>query len=266
MNLEDDIQIERFLRKELSQEEKKSFEDRLASDQEFKEYFLFEKEMFETLNEDEWSFIEDRNSEEVKAYQKVFESNEIKQLQLELKKGLANYKNEKKKGKLITLFTTLAAAAVLLLFIFKPLLNSGIGNPQLYAEEQLSIGLMSFVERGDESEGKKVLIEAERLFKAQKYKEASIIFDRALEQVKTNSAIYIYAAISHIKLKEYKKAENILESLIQSDLLDAEKGYWYKSLVYLKLKQEKKAKKNLKLIVEKKYFRNEEAKRILEKL
>ena len=40
MNLEDDILIERYLRNELSEEEKKSFLDRLDTDSEFKEHFV----------------------------------------------------------------------------------------------------------------------------------------------------------------------------------------------------------------------------------
>lgn len=260
MNLEDDILIEQFLRNELSESERKKFLERIETDTGFKEQFLLEQQLFESLNENDWSFAEGIDEKELKEYEALFKSEETQRLKKAIEEATNKGETKNKKGKIIRIAFGLAAAAVLLLFIFKPF--SSNNSLELYTNNAMMQGLPSFAERGSEKNGN--LITGEKLFKKQKYKEAASFFDTFLSDNKSVSGAYIYAAIANIELKNYDTAITILENLIHSDLIDGEKGYWYKSLLYIRTKELKKAKKTLQLIVDKNYYKHQDAIKLLE--
>ncbi len=263
MNLEDDILIERFLRDELSKEEKRNFLQRVDVDESFREYYIFEKQLFETLNNDEWSFVDAIESKEIEQYTEVFEEEETQQLKEIIEKVSVDY-NTKKPNKVIPLIATLAAIAAILVITFTVFLKSPIDNNKLYAENIALNELTSSLTRGNENSDD--LLEAEVLFKKGKYQECLTFFNKVRIKEKNNSSVYIYEAIAYIELKRYKEGEVTLDKLINSDLIDAEKGYWYKSLLYLKSDQIEKAKKSLKTIIDNSYFKKEKAKGLLGEL
>ena len=76
MSLEDDILIEKFLREELSEKERQSFMERLSSDPNFRAHFLMEKQLFDSLNEESWSFVKATENGEIEAYESIFKSAE----------------------------------------------------------------------------------------------------------------------------------------------------------------------------------------------
>ncbi len=78
MSLEEDILIENYLKDILSESEKKDFIERMSIDLDFNEKVVFEKQLFETLNEKDWSFFENNSSKEVKNLEDVFKSDAIK--------------------------------------------------------------------------------------------------------------------------------------------------------------------------------------------
>ena len=69
-----------------------------------------------------------------------------------------------------------------------------------------------------------------------------------------------------MELNQFQEAEKTLNSLISSNLIDAEKGYWFKSLLYLKSNQIEKVKATLSLIIKNSYFNNKKARELLESL
>lgn len=262
MNLEDDLLIEQFLRNELSENEKNNFLKRIANDTNFKEQFVFEKQLFESLNEKEWSFAENTTSAQVAEYKKLFEDKETQKLKKVIQKTNADYKN-RKKGRVITLVSSIAAVALLFITL-NVFLNTTINTNELYSENISLKELPSFTTRGNEDSSD--LIKAEKLFKEKNYKESVVLFDKVLLSEKENSGVYIYKAIAHAALNQFEEAEAILEQLIQSDLIDAEKGYWYKSLVYLKSNQLDKVKTTLSKIIANSLYKKKEAVELLEKL
>ena len=58
----------------------------------------------------------------------------------------------------------------------------------------------------------------------------------------------------------------ILDSLISSDLIDYQKGYWIKSLSFVKQNKLEEAKVVLNFIIDKAYYNKEKAKELLSKL
>lgn len=73
----------------------------------------------------------------------------------------------------------------------------------------------------------------------------------------------IYKGLSEIELSKYLEAEKTFDSLINSDLIDAEKGYWFKSLLYLKNNKILKCKTLLNKIITESLFNKEKAELLL---
>jgi anti-sigma-K factor RskA len=68
--MEDDILIDNYLKGLLSENDQKSFLERLESDTDFSKIFKLEKQLFNSLNEESWSFVENKNTD-VSAYLKL---------------------------------------------------------------------------------------------------------------------------------------------------------------------------------------------------
>ncbi|CAL2091290.1 tetratricopeptide repeat protein [Tenacibaculum sp. 190524A05c] len=264
MNLEDDILIENFLRNELSDEERTSFLERIKSDSEFKKQYLLEKQLFESLNEEDWSFVNTIDSKETDEYEALFKSQEIQNLKQVIKNASTNSKGDR--GKVIRLLTGIAAAVVIGVFALRPILSpSVLDTNTLYTTYADLNKLPSFAERssGDINEN---LVIAEKLFKEKNYEKAASTFDDILDSDKSVSGAYIYAALAQSQLGNFDKAIEVLNELESSDLIDSEKAYWYKSLVYIKANKVEQAKKELKNIIEKSLFNTSKAEELLGKL
>lgn len=264
MKIEDDILIERFLRKELSELEYKEVLKRLEKDKAFKEYYLFEKELFENLNEQEWSFINSDNTGEVEEYVELYKSLTIQNLQKKIKIASASYIEESntKKVDVKKLLFSVAAIGLLLLGLFQ-FFPKKVNYEELYLKETTLSKLPSIVTRGTNDE---LIEKAITLFKDGKYKEAIPMFTSLLMIEQDQSALYIYKALSYAAINDYDKGQESLALLINSDLIDAEKGYWYKALLFLKANELGKAKHQLQYIIDNSLFKNKEAKKLLEEL
>jgi tetratricopeptide (TPR) repeat protein len=268
MNLEDDILIEQFLRNELSENERQEFLERVKNDSSFREQYLLEKQLFESFDKNDWSFAEKVNEKELNDYAAVFKSDEI----LNLKEVIQNTKNKQSvgkqmnKGRIISLFSSLAAAVVIAIFVLKPILSpSVLDTNSLYISYSDFNNLPSFTERGIDDTNN-LLVDGEKFFKQKKYKEAVVTFEEFLKENKSESGAYIYSALAQAELKNFDEAIEILDTLKKSDLIDAEKAYWYKSLVYLKSNQTEKAKKELQYIIDNSLFNKQKATELLDKL
>lgn len=263
MSLEEDILVEKYLKNELSDSERKSFLERMSRDLTFKEKVVFEKQLFETLNENDWSFSENVNLDEFEEVESIFRSDEINKI----KESISIAHNEyKKPSRNIVKLVYFAAASIALLFVGYSLFFTVKSTPnELYTEYIQQNEIYSTITRG-EGESVKKLVEAETYFKEKKYTEALPIFIKELGSNKNTASIYLYTAVCQIELQKFEEAEVTLNSLINSDLLDAQKGYWYKSLLFIKANQLDKAKKELKFIIENNYFKHKEAKELLTKL
>lgn len=264
MSLEDDILIEKFIKNTLSPEQNELFLNRLKSDEEFEEKYRFEKQLYESLDEDDWSFA-DNSSNEVKKWVDDFSSEESRSIKKTINEVANQYRNKSKVRRLWYFSGVVAAIFILVLL---NVLN--LGNKKNFSNEDLFLEyinleeLPTFINRG-EDEGN--LIDGEKFFKNKEYKKSLKVYAEFLKlKPKESSTAYLYKAIAHIELAQYKKAEQTLNTLIKSDFLDSEKGYWYKALLYVKMNELEKSKSLLKLIIERSYYKNKEAKKLLEEL
>lgn len=262
MNIEDDILIERFFKKELSENEKISFLKRLKVDNDFKEYFLIEKQLWQTLNDKEWSFIENTNAKDVKEYEELFKSIEIKKIKESINVANKKYKNSKNLKRFIY-----SSAAVLVLFfsIFMLDLSKEKSVEELYTFHIEQESLPTLANRGNDVQYEK-LIKAQEFFEKKEYKKSIAIFSEELKTKNESSVVYLYIAIAQIETNQFSEAEITLDNLINSDFIDAQKGYWLKSLLYLKSNNLDKSKEELQKIINNSFYKKEEAKILLQQI
>ncbi len=260
MSFEDDIFIERFIKNELSKEEETSFLERMETDASFKEKVDLEKQLFDSLNEDSWSFIEDDEYPEVKEYESLLKSKETQDIKNTISQVQSDY-SKAQTNKKRNWFLYAAAAVIVVFFSVNLYTSSNESNQDLFAFYLQKTDLLALVDRSESNE----LSKAQEYFDTKEYAKASAILSQVVDTTE-NGNVYLYLALSQIALKEYDKAEATLNQFIKSNLLDAQKGYWYKSLLYLKSNQTEKSKKELKTIINNSYFKKEEAKALLKEI
>jgi len=263
MNLEDDILIEKFLRSKLSKEERILFINRLDSDVEFNNKFGFEKELFQSLNEEEWSSVNNTESLEVKEYQKIFKSDEVKNLkQLFKRENNVYQKGLQSKSKSWMIYV--AAASCILFFSIFSLVYFKENSQELYVSYLEKTELTSVITRGS---NQKELVIAQSLFENKEYKKALDIFEKEIKNKENKiGSVYIYIGIAQMELNQFDKAVITFDKLINSDLLDSEKGYWFKALLFLKKDNYSKAELVLNKIINEKFYNYQKAKELLKEL
>jgi len=263
MSLEEDILIEKHLKETLSKSEEKYFSEKMATDNSFREKVIFEKQLFETLSEKDWSFIEETNSKEVETLECIFKSDDLKKTKEAISIAYEEYSKPKKK--VLKLSYIAAASVAILIAVYSLLYTTNYSHNELYALYIQPNELRSSIIRGEGNKTKDLTI-GETYFNHKDYGKALPIFVKVLPNNKNNASLYLYIAISQIELSKYNEAQATLDNLINSDLIDAEKGYWYKSLLFVKSNKLQEARKQLKVVIKNTYFKHKEAKELLSKL
>ena len=261
--MEDEILIDNYLKGLLSKDEHTSFLERLKSDVGFKDKFKLEEQLFNSLNEDNWSFVE-HISAEVNEYKKELEGGDLQNLKNTLKHANSEFNNEKqKKTKPRRLYYYIAAASIIVFLGFQFFFNQNVSNQDLYNDYIELNNLPSFVSRNDSMSE---LDKAQNLFEEKKYNDALSIFESFEGQVENEGILLLYKGITQTELNKYDEAEDTFNSIIISNLIDAEKGYWYKALLYLKQDKVKKVKSTLNEIISNSLYNHSKAKELLSKI
>jgi tetratricopeptide (TPR) repeat protein len=260
MKFEDDILIERFLDDQLSSEEKRSFLKRLDTDSDFKDYFELEKQLYDSFNDNHWSFIEDSSSDEILAYETLLKDPQTKKIQKAIEKANDLYQKNQKPSKNWLLY--IAAAVVIALFSTVIFNNISPQEKDLYAVYLQKTELLSLVDRGAYDS---IFSTTQSAFENQEYEEVMNSLLPIIDSINNGNA-YIYLAIAQLELERFEEAEETLDEFISSDLLDSQKGYWFKSLLYLKANRLEKTKEELQGIIDSVFYKSEEAKQLLRDL
>ncbi len=264
MSINDDTLIENYLLGKLSGEERSLFEQRLENDPEFNKKFRFEKQLFETLDPEDWSFSEADSSDEISAYKKLFASEKTKIIKKAIGEANTQYKRDRKINRRNWLLYSSAAIIAILISVFT-WYDSGPSMEQLYSDNLDLEDLPSLVTRGEDNP--EDLIRAQQLFEGRQYLKTIEILNTSLKSSKKNlAAKYQYLGISQMELNYTDDAENTFTLLIESNLIDAQKGHWYKALLYLKMKDSEKAIKTLQKIRSEKLYNYKKANKILKEL
>lgn len=262
--MEDHSLIENYLKELLSEEQKQAFLKRLDSDAEFRELFSLEKQLFDLLNKDSWSFVKHKSSPEINDYTELLRSDDIQNLKSALTKANSNFKSKSKKPNR-KLYYYLAAASIVIFLMVQMLSNQNISNQELYDDFASLNDLPSFVTRGSDDIDNE-LVNAQILLKSKNYKEALNMLVPILKTNKNDALIYIYTGIAQTELDLFQNAEKTFNDLINSDLAHAQTGYWYKALLLIKTDRIEEAKEILERISSKSLYNHKKAKRLIKKL
>ncbi|GEQ86192.1 hypothetical protein ULMS_17000 [Patiriisocius marinistellae] len=262
MSEEEHILIDSFLNSELTQNEQKLFLKRMEQSAEFNEHVNFEKQLRETLNINDWSFAHNIEHTEVKTYVELFSSSKTKALESTLEKIMQDKEIPTKRN--FYPWYGIAALLVLSLSVFS-IFNTGSSTQELYAQFYNPSELPSLIVRGalDEDNYNKV----QQLFEEENFTETILFTEELLATTSKNRAtLMLFQGISFTETKQYSNAIETYNNLIESNLLDAEKGYWFKALTYLKSEDTQKAKNTLRSIIQNNFYNHVKAKELLDKL
>jgi len=260
MSLEEDILIERYLKNELSKEEKQSFIERMDNDALFKEKVILEKQLSETLHEDSWSFLEETDHPEIKEYEALLKSKETQALKEGIHEAHKAYEKSQRFSKNWIFYV---AAAVVIVFFSTTIFDfAPKSNQELFDKYMQKTDLIALVDRSGYDS---IFSKAQKAFDSKNYQEVTSSLSTIVDSTK-NSSVFVHLAIAEIEQGKFDSAEKVLNKLINSNLLDNQKGYWYKSLLYLKSDQVEKSKKELNTIIKNSYYKYKEAKQLLKKI
>lgn len=267
MNLsEDQLKLaEDYLDGLLSQEANTNFETQFSTNPELREYIAINKEMRAQYNEQDWSFVEDSNTNQTKELENYFKSKNASELKTVLKKVNSDFQSKSKTTKSKKLpFIGLAASIALLIGFF--IFNSSESSLELYEDYNNWEELPSLINRGEA--GDSILAKAEMAFLNKDYNEAYTLFESYIENTNAyNPNAELYFGITQLELNNFKGALNTFDKLLNSKSLDSSKAYWYKTLIYLKMDVEVNAVKQLETITSNsENFNFNKAKLLLEKL
>ena len=262
MSKEYHLLIDSFLEGALNPNEHELFLKRMSTDTEFEEYVNFEKQLRETLNPNDWSFETNTKHPEVTSFTTLFSDSKTKALETTLK-NIATQKSSVNKWKK-PLLIGIAALLVISISLFS-LLDSNDSPQQLYVTYFDVTELPSLVVRGDsQSDNYNVL---QKVFEEKKFEKTLLFIKDSLSDISKNKGtVKLIQAISYVETAQYNKGVDSYNNLINSDLVDAQKGYWYKALLYLKKEDIKNCKKVLAEIIENNFYNSKKAKQLLKEI
>lgn len=232
MEEKDYILFESYLSEELSEDEKATFELRLAEESSFKEAFYTYKELS--------TFLE--NKFENEADEKAFEANLKNISEKHFSNNEANNK-ETSKPKVFNFYKYAIAASVALLIGFFTFQQFNTASYSDFAEHEI----ISLTVRGEQDELLKI---AETAFNAKDFEKAEITLSKLLEANKSNIEIKLYKAITLIELDRFNEADGLLEDIVKTPSAYKNKAIWYKALSKLKQKDYDACLRILKTIPE----------------
>ncbi|WP_435681361.1 tetratricopeptide repeat protein [Nonlabens sp.] len=232
----DNILLEKFFKDQLNDNEKDLFEKRKL-DPEFMEQLVLEKQLYDTFNDNSWSFANSVDKAIVEDYQESFESEDIQKLKNTLdsiSSGNTTYHFNWKP----LLFA--AAAIVVIILSISGFNNDSSNADDLYAAYFDKNEVIYSVVRSSENET--TFNKASELYLNGDYKLALPLINETITNFENDlPTLLIMKGISLTELGSYEQAAVVYDELIESNYIDSQKGYWYKGLLILKKGEVEKA-------------------------
>ncbi len=259
------IEIDDYLKGNMSASEKQVFEERLQTDTELAKELKLQRDMQIVYEDQKWlqGNEEALKTEGAKQLKSFFESNEASDLKATINEVISENRSgsRNKNFWFIGIAASIAVLLTISLFVFKE--NN---YDELYASYIHMDEIPSLVTRGEDID--KLLENAQLLFEDKKYQEAITSFTLYQQkETSINPLSYIYNGIALIELNRFDEAFVQFELLANSNSLHSKKANWYKALVFLKQKKKQELKDILKIIVsDKDNYKYLEAGELLEKL
>jgi len=265
MNDELQLKIEEYVSGSMSELEATNFEQLMESSEELKAAVELSKQLNFHLS----GTVDDSaipNNEYTQKLRSFMESEEAQ----ELKEKLRTVQLERRVPKLRSkrrriIFIAAAAVIIFLVSAIGMIFQTEPDAEQLYAQYYTTDDLPSIIQRGTSN----TLLEKGALaFQNENFPEALAYFNEyEASTEKPVTAAHLYKGATLMELRNYFAAIEEFELAIDSESIDATKGFWFKAMTYLKAGDESNAKYILTNIAEHVwYYNHDKAKELLEKL
>lgn len=232
MTEEEDQLIEAYVLGTISEEQRIVVDQRIASDDRFRESVLLQKSIFSSFDESSWCTVKNFSPQQIVEYETILKNKETQKLKQTLQEANDSY-NRKKKFKISSwkLYGP-AAAVILLLLTFQIFSPSDKTMQELYASNYDQRDIPSLIVRGDTGrEAEK----AQLLFESGNFEEALPLFRDLSNNATSNvSTLLIYQGVSEMELGKYEDARATFQKLTRGNYLDSSKGLWYTMLLSMK--------------------------------
>lgn len=245
--------IEKYLRKELGEDERQKVEERLLSDASFQQKMKWHEDFMDVVRED--------RNKEIKSFLKEVEEEKIFLTSKD--------KSSKNNTKIVQLKWIRWAAAVLVIgFVTWGVWSQFSFNPQNLYTEHFTTYPNDLVRVERSSEGTDPLQNAFVAYQDNDFDSAIRQFDQLLVSTPSDNLLF-FKAVSHLSKEDIELATNIFEDLYAKEPWQySEAVRWYLALIYLKIGQTDNAKNLMEEIANQDdgHFQQSSAKEILEKL
>ena len=257
--------IERYLLLKMTPEEQTAFESAIEQDASLKEQVLLHKALYNIDDEDTW--IDFNGDKEVlKNEAALFRSKETSQFTQQLRAFKENQPKATALKKSRPYLTTIAATAAILIAVVLISYPKQPDLQALYTSHASWDELPSLITKGNNAE--RSIQQLEYSFQAKDYDQVVILTDKLLiEHPEYKAQILLYSGVSLLEMNENIPAIARFDMLIESNSIDAHKGYWYKALSFLKQGDKTSCIETLKIITQNSgYYKHSEAKKLLRQL
>lgn len=265
MNDELQLKIEQYLSGSMSELEAKDFEKLMESNAELKSAVTLSKELNFHLSGtmDDVEVPKNEYTEKLKSF---IESEEAQELKETLKVVQLERRVPKLRSKRRRIIFAAAAAVIIFLGSAIGLLYQGKqGTDKLFAQYYSDEDLPSVIRRGNDNT---LLEQGAIAFQNDDFADALAYFrEYEASTEKPDIALYLYKGATLMELSNYYDAIQEFEIAIDSESIDATKGFWFKAMAYLKSGDVPNAKYVLNDISRHVwYYNHDKAKELLKKL
>ena len=234
-------QIDSYLQDVMSRDEKSAFEKRMDEDPDLAEEVKIHEAMHAHFRVDAKVGDTAGLSEAGIAYADFLKSSEGIKSKVKIAQAEAAYFRNKKSNR-VRFWVAASISVVLLLtaILYNPVENSGADYQRYYAWNELP----SLTERSNGGlDHRSQIVD---FFNKKEYESALKIMEVNPPE---STPEYLYKAISQFETGNSHAAQETLDLLLASDLLDRHHAHWYKALIYLKMEKNLLAGKELELIL-----------------
>lgn len=244
MNEFDDI-ICRYLDNELNEKEKRAFEQRLEKEEDLRKEFEFQRDLKESLMEDEVMQLRDK---------------------------LDKINTEKHNTQIFRVRRVILYAAAALVIVMVTVgtwfyVNQlSKGPEELYTEYYSAYENIYSIRSGEgmNEDNYNLMRNAMDAYEQKDWEAAERYFKMLLEKESNNVFVNFYTGIVYLEQQNAQEAIKMFKTVIDDrENLLREQAYWYTALAYLKKEDVESARKCLEKIVDKEMTKTEEAGKLL---
>jgi len=265
MNDELQLKVEQYVSGSMSELEARDFKKLIESNEELKSAVTLAKQLSIHLsgNVDDTVVSNNDYTQNLRSFIESEEAQELKETlrSVQLERRVPKLRSKRRR----IIFAAVAAVVIFLVSAIGMLFQSDQGTEKLFAQYYSTNDLPSVIRRGTSNtllEKGAVAFQNENFADALAYFEE---YDASTE--KPDMALYLYKGATLMELSNYYAAIQEFELAIDSESIDATKGFWFKAMAHLKSGDVANAKYVLTDITKHVwYYNHTKAKELIKKL